>query len=391
MQTLEQLSTFCNKSFIRQFEKAPDFVAYAPGRINIIGEHTDYNQGLSMPCAINRWVIVSFSKRNDNKIYISSMNYDGEIIFELGKNYQPKNSWEKYIYGCILLFSSSYPISSGFQAVISGNVPIGSGVSSSAALEVAFMNALNQFSGANIHSLELIRLCQQVEHQYLNVKSGLLDQYASQFSMAGKVMVLDFQNLTHRFIPSDINGYSWVLCDTKVKRSLAASKYSERVEETKNALLTLQKKDSSVKEFRDIEEKHLMLITDPKHQKRIRHYVNENKRVLACVDALEKNDVMAFGKLITASHYSLKDNYSVSCEELDFLVEEALNSGYSIGSRMMGGGFGGCTINLIQNDDIVSFSNHIKHVYQERFRIKAEINSYQSVDGAGIIPILSYV
>ncbi|HTA84343.1 MAG TPA: galactokinase family protein, partial [Bacteroidia bacterium] len=220
MQTLEQLIALNKESFTKHFNATPAFTAYAPGRINIIGEHTDYNQGLSMPCAINRWVTVSMAPTTDKQITIVSIDFKGRMSFELGQPYEPRNSWEKYIYGCILLFSKTHPIPSGLNAIISGNVPIGSGVSSSAALEVAFMNALNESANAGLDNLSLIKLCQQVEHQYLGVKSGLLDQYASQFSQAGKVMLLDFQKLSHQYIPAATNGYVWVLCDTKVKRSL---------------------------------------------------------------------------------------------------------------------------------------------------------------------------
>ncbi len=381
---LEALVSKNKETFTKHFAFAPVFTAYAPGRINIIGEHTDYNQGLSMPCAINRWVTVSMSANKSKHVTVKSIDFAGEMNFVLGQPYGPKNSWEKYIYGCILLFSGAKPIPSGFQAVISGNVPIGSGVSSSAALEVAFMNALNHFSKAGIDDLSLIKLCQQVEHQYLGVKSGLLDQYASQFSVAGKVMLLDFQNLAHRYISADTDGYVWVLCDTKVKRSLAGSKYSERVEETQSALSTLKEKDKNIKGFRDIKENHIALLENPDQQKRIKHYVTENKRTEDALNAFERNDMKALGELLTASHYSLKDDYEVSCNELDFLVKEALATGYCAGGRMMGGGFGGCIINLVRETDANAFSQQIQQAYKQKFNIETEINIYQSVNGAGI-------
>jgi len=384
MQTLEQLIALNKESFTKHFNATPAFVAYAPGRINIIGEHTDYNQGLSMPCAINRWVTVGMTPTIDKQITIVSIDFKGRMNFELGQAYEPRNSWEKYIYGCILLFSKSHPIPSGFNAIISGNVPIGSGVSSSAAMEVAFMNALNQLANAGLDNLLLIKLCQQVEHQYLGVKSGLLDQYASQFSQAGKVMLLDFQKLSHQYIPASTNGYVWVLCDTKVKRSLAGSKYSERVEETQQALATLKEKDKTIKGFRDIEEKHLALIEDSTQRKRIKHYVTENKRTEAALKAFENRDMKALGKLLTASHNSLKNDYEVSCAELDFLAAEAMETRYCLGSRMMGGGFGGCTINLVGKNDVSAFSYHITKTYIRRFNFETEINAYQSVSGAGV-------
>jgi galactokinase len=381
--TLEELIEVNRQNFVKHFSATPAFAAYAPGRINIIGEHTDYTLGLSMPCAINRWAVVSMSPNNSKQVKVVSVDFKDKMSFELGQEYEPKNSWEKYIYGCILLFTQKHQLT-GFNAVIAGNVPIGSGVSSSAALEVAFMNALNQLSGAGMDDLSLIKLCQQVEHQYLHVKSGLLDQYASQFSVAGKVMLLDFQKLSHQYVSADMKDYVWVLCDTKVKRSLSGSKYSERVEETQSALTTIKEKDKSVKGFRDIEEKHIGLIENHVQQKRIRHYVTEDNRVVEAMNAIENNDMKALGKLITASHNSLKNDYEVSCEELDFLVEEALKTGYCLGSRMMGGGFGGCTINLVKKDKANEFGEQIGKAYKQRFGIDAEINIYQSVNGAGI-------
>ncbi len=384
METLENLNLVCKNIFIEHFQRVPAFISHAPGRINIIGEHTDYNQGLAMPCAINQWVSVAMSPTSDQRIRVFSSNFNEEMAFELTADYQPKSIWEQYVHACILLFNKTFRLSGGLEAVIHGNVPIGSGVSSSAALEVAFVNALNQLSNAGIDPLTLIRLCQQVEHQYLHVKSGLLDQYASQFSKAGKLMILDFQDQSHTYIPADLDQFCWILCDTKVKRTLAGSKYSERVEETKAALTCVQHKDPLVKEFRHLQEEHLEWIEDPILKKRIRHYLRENQRVILAATALEKNDVVTLGKIITTSHYSLKNAYEVSCEELDFLVNEALESNICLGSRMMGGGFGGCTINLVARKNAEAFGDIISEAYRGKFDISTEINCYTAVDGAGI-------
>ena len=391
MENLRQVVEKCKDDFSAHFGVSPSFVAYAPGRINIIGEHTDYNQGLSMPCAINRWVTVSMLPRTDQRVNIISKDFNGEITFQLGEVYEPKDLWERYVYGCIVLFQKSISIKNGFEAFIEGNVPIGSGVSSSAALEVAFMNGLNHLCKDVQDPLILILTCQQVEHQFLKVKSGLLDQYASQFSKAGNFMVLDFLTLSHEYFTADIKGYVWVLCDTKVKRSLASTKYSERVEETNKAFLSIQKKYPEVINMRGIEEKHLNAIEDLFLKKRIRHYMFENKRVKQSLEALAIKDMEAFGNLITASHFSLRDDYEVSCEELDFLVEEAIATNCCLGSRMMGGGFGGCTINLVKKEEVTMFSKKISEAYLTKFHLQVEINSYKSVDGAGIYPVVKDV
>jgi len=391
METLEQLVEINHQSFEKYFHVIPALVAYAPGRINIIGEHTDYNQGLAMPCAINRWVTVSVSPRMDNQVHVVSIDFDDKMKFELNTTYEPKALWEQYIYGCISLFKQVYPIPFGFNAMISGNVPIGAGVSSSAALEVAFVNALNELYKTKLDGLAIIKLCQQVEHQFLQVKSGLLDQYASQFSKEGNVLMLDFNSLSHTYINAEIEGYVWVLCDSNIKRTLAGSKYTERVHETQIALKSLHQQILDINEFRDVQIEHLALLDDITQQKRMRHYITENIRVKAVVEALASNDMILFGKLLTASHQSLRDDYEVSCKELDYLVTLALDTDYCVGSRMMGGGFGGCTINLVREDCIEEFCKLIQDSYLNKSGNEAIINIYQTVNGAGIYPVQTNV
>ncbi len=373
------------------FGHQPTFVAYAPGRINIIGEHTDYNQGLSMPTAINRWVTMSVSPTNDNSIHIYSLDYGSDMNFMLHENYAPKSSWEKYVYGCICIFDKASPLQNGFNAVIIGDVPIGSGVSSSAALEVAVMNALNKLVGSKLDGFELIKLCQQVEHQFLGVKSGLLDQYASQFSKENQYMILDFQNISHSYIAAEMHEYEWVLCDTKIQRSLAGSNYSKRVEETNEAIASLKNRFPEIVSFRDITLEQVSFLENEVHKKRIRHYVSENLRVAEAIEALAANDMVTLGNLLLESHNSLKDDYEVSCPELDFLVTEALIGDECIGSRMMGGGFGGCTLNLVQKNSVYDFLIRMSNRYYETFQIESEVNVYQSVDGAGVFVLESDV
>jgi galactokinase len=380
---LEKYIHSTSSYFEEKYGGAPALVAYAPGRINIIGEHTDYNLGLSMPAAINRWVIVCLRPRPDQTISVTSQNYHDKMEYTLGQAFTPADSWEKYTYGCITIFGNQYPLSQGFDAVIWGNVPIGSGVSSSAAIEVALMNALRAAYAPEMDDLTLVKMCQRVEHEYLKVNSGLLDQYASQFSREGKLMILDFNQLSSEYVDADMKEWAWILADTKVKRELAGSKYSERVRETADALTEIKSKDARVQGFRDITEEHLPLISDPVQQKRLRHLVQENERVLKAADALSQKNFEELGALLTASHYSLRDNYEVSCPELDFLVDTALQLPYCAGSRMMGGGFGGCTISLVRKDAVHKFNDFLTDEYAREYDIVTEINNYQLVDGAG--------
>jgi len=369
--------------FQEKYGVAPSLVAYAPGRINIIGEHTDYNFGLAMPAAINRWVVVCLRPRPDQIISVTSQNYHDTMEFTLGTAFEPSKSWQKYTYGSITIFGGQFPIQKGFDAVIWGNVPIGSGVSSSAAMEVALMNALRAAYQADMDDFALVKLCQRVEHEYLKVNSGLLDQYASQFSRIGKLMILDFNALSSEYVDADMKDWTWILADTKVKRELAGSKYSERVQETANALKEIQQKNPAVKGFRDITVEDIGSISDASQEKRIQHLVSENLRVQEAAKALQEQNFTALGNILTASHVSLRDDYEVSCPELDFLVDAALQLPYCAGSRMMGGGFGGCTINLVRKDSVLKFSNFLTDEYAREYDIITEITNYQLVDGAG--------
>jgi galactokinase len=382
---MEKILTEAERLFTDVFNMEPVFISKAPGRINIIGEHTDYNFGLSMPCAINRWILVSFSPRNDKRIHIISYDFNEQLEISLDEPYTPDSDWKKYVYGCIQIASILKKTEHGFNAFIQGDVPVGSGVSSSAALEVAFMNGLNELYNLQLDKLAIIKLCQRVEHEFLHVKSGLLDQYASQFSKANNFLVLDFRDMSHRYISAALENYCWVLCNSMVARTLAGSKYTERVEETQQALKELKILFPEIRYFRDIQEAHIPALKNLILQKRIKHYVLENKRVEDAILALQKNDLTRFGALLSASHISLRDLYEVSCPETDFLMEQAVLFPYCLGSRIMGGGFGGCTINLVEKDKAEEFSTHIKSVYKKQFNRNAEINEYHSVDGASII------
>jgi galactokinase len=380
---LQQYIDNTSQYFEEKFGAQPSLVAYAPGRINIIGEHTDYNLGLSMPAAINRWVIVCLRPRADKVVSITSQNYHDKMEYTLGETYTPKASWQKYTYGCVSVFDGQFPLSQGFEAVIWGNVPIGSGVSSSAAMEVALMNALRAHAGADMDDLALVKLCQRVEHEYLKVNSGLLDQYASQFSRLGKLMILDFNRMSSEYVDANMQDWAWILTDTKVKRELAGSKYSERVQETSQALAEIKTGNPQVKGFRDITLADVSLVRDPVIQKRIKHLVLENQRVLDAAEALRQQDFKQLGRLLTASHVSLRDDYEVSCPELDFLVDTALPLPFCAGSRMMGGGFGGCTISLVRKDSVQEFTTFMTDQYAAAYNIVTEVNNYQLVDGAG--------
>jgi galactokinase len=384
MNELQQLIIQNQARFKQRFSRSASHTAYAPGRINLIGEHTDYNGGLAMPAAVNCWVLVSGAKRWDSLVRVYSHNFQNTLEFDLFADYQPLSSWQKYVYGIIKLMDGYQSLETGFEAYLWGNIPIGAGVSSSAGTEVALGNFVRSLFKLSISDLELVKLCQQTDHQYLSIKSGLLDQYASQFSRAGKIMMLDFQKLSHQYIPANFGDYSWVLVNSQVKRELASSKYSERVQETQAGLADLQAQFPEIQHFRDITLNYLPFVEDKIIQKRLKHFITENQRVESFSQAIENQDFSLAGQILTESHTSLQVDYEVSCPEIDFLVEQALSQPNVLGSRIMGGGFGGCTINLLTTETIENFREFISTNYQQKFRVQATIAAYNLVDGAGV-------
>lgn len=382
---MELLLNKSKEVFEQLYNYKSNCASFAPGRINIIGEHTDYNLGLSLPAAINRWVVVVGAKRYDHVVRVHSLDFSENYEFNMLKSKLPEKSWQKYVYGAFMLFAETQKDFHGCDIVLTGNIPLGSGVSSSAGLTVALMNFFNGYANTKTDGLAIIQLAQQVEHQYMGVKCGLLDQFASQFSKAGNVMLLNFSSLQYTYFNANFGEYDWVLVDTKVKRELAASKYSERVQETQHAFTEIEKKYSDVKHFRDLKLEHLNAVSSSVEAKRLKHFITEDARVLRATQALQDEDLNTLGILLNATHESLRDDYEVSCEQLDFLQKLALNQKGCLGSRMMGGGFGGCTINLVHKEVIKNFSENLLNSYKEKFNIDAEIHQYTTVGGAGFI------
>jgi len=372
------------RDFEEYFGTSPLLISAAPGRINIIGEHTDYNLGLSMPAAINRWIFVSIIPRKDKICNIMSRDFKSKMEFELGEEFVPSENWQQYVFGAISVVSSEFEYPYGFDAVISGNVPIGSGVSSSGALEVSLINAFRSLYSFDLDDMELIKLCQRVEHEFLHIQSGLLDQFASQFSKHGQLMIIDFEKLSCEHFDAFMEDFCWVVVDSGVKREMASSKYMERVQECKEGLtLLLQKSGLQLSGFRDISRDHLEYL-EGNIYKRLLHYVNENLRVLAAKESILQKDFFQLGNLLNESHRSLKTDYEVSCDELDFLVETAIHHPGCVGARMMGGGFGGCTLNLVQENSVSEFMEKIPKQYKYQFPHKVQTYRFNLVDGAHV-------
>lgn len=371
-------------AYAAEYGTAPVTTASAPGRINVIGEHTDYNQGLALPGAIDRWVVVTLSPRQDDLMRVHSEAFGETGVAPLSRPITAADGWSRIPWGAAQMFADTAGVSCGFDALIGGNVPLGAGLSSSAAVEMALLNALRGAFEADIDDLDLVRSAQRVEHECLGVATGLMDPYTSQFSRPGSLMLIDFEAHTHEYVDVELDGWVWLLLDTKVRHDLADSAYGERVEETRLALAQVSGADSSVASFRDLLEMHVDGIEEAVLRRRLRHYVGENARVRRAARAISAGDAEGLGELMFASHDSLRDDYAVSCAELDALVEAAADAPGCAGARMMGGGFGGCTINLVRESATDGFVERITPEFQRRFGHAPGAGAYRLVGGARV-------
>ena len=353
--TKNSLIDSTKSEFYKVYNSKFDFVSIAPGRVNIIGEHTDYNLGLAMPVAIDKWICIASRKRNDNKINVFSSNLNDTINTDIDK-LESKKLWHNYVIGCFSVLKDKFKIDKGVDVFINGNIPIGSGLSSSAALEVSLIGVLLKTFKINFSLNDILNLSHNVEIDYLKINSGLLDQYASIFASNNPVLI-DFSTLKHSHVNSKINNSSWILFDSKIRRELVSSKYNQRVSECLEGLKKINKKLSSSKKINELNLSDLNLIKDDEiNFNRLSHVINENKRVVLMKNALENGDNISAGKILNNSHSSLSKLYDVSCKEIDFLIKiSKITKGY-YGGRIMGGGFGGCTLNLIESlnkDEII--------------------------------------
>ncbi len=384
---MKDLISKLNSHFSTRFGSSPEFYSQAPGRINIIGEHVDYTFGYSLPAAINRWTLSGWRAREDEKIRIYSANM--ESFWET--NWQDLESsldegWKKYVGGALLLFKKSYLKNpKGFDLSILGNVPLGKGVSSSASIELSILNGLNRLYQTQAPPLELALMAQQVEHQYLNLKSGLLDQFASQFAKKDHALLIDFESrkTSDVKLSDGFKEFSWVIVDTMVKRELAGSKYSERVEECEQ--INNHLKTRGVENIRQVKMQDFEGLFEGVQEilvKRAHHIVSENERTLAALKFLSNDQIEEMGELLYESHASLALDYEVSHLNLDFLVEASQNIQGVAGGRMMGGGFGGCAIFLVANKSVYTFCNIIAFEYKRFAGIETEPLVFNFVDGA---------
>ena len=383
VEMLEELVHQCSVGFLERYGQPAKVIASAPGRINVIGEHTDYNEGLALSGAIDRWVVVALSPRGDRQIRVYSEAFNQEATASLEDPIANEVvGWGRIPLGTGLLFAELAAVDAGFDALIGGNVPLGAGLSSSAALEVAVLNALRHAFDISLDNLELVRTAQGVEHEHLGVKTGLMDQYTSQFAHRKELMLVDFRTVSHEYIEASLKGWVWLLLDSGVRRQLADSAYGARVNETRAALERVVRVIDEVSSFRDLKEEHLAAVDDDVLRRRLRHYVTENDRVQQAAKAITAGEPEALGRLLRASHVSLRDDYAVSCAELDVLVDAAACWDECAGARMMGGGFGGCTINLVRASAVNCFLDHACREFECRFGHTPAAGIFHLVRGA---------
>jgi galactokinase len=372
------------KSKFKELYQAEPLLIHAPGRINLIGEHTDYNNGFVMPAAIHMGVQFAFAKAEKNtSIYSLKYNQSyGPDLADPVKVAQPV--WVNYFLGIINQINARGLKLDNFNCVFDGDLPTGAGLSSSAAMECGFVFGLNELFQLGLTQLEMIHIAQWSEHNYAGVKCGIMDQFSSMMGKDKHAFMLDCRSLEFEYLPLDLGDYTLLLCDTNVKHSLSSSEYNTRRKECQQGVTIISHEFAEVKSLRDVtpamleacKEKLPAIIYN-----RCKFVVEENNRVVEASADLKRGDLVAFGKKMFAAHVGLSKLYEVSCAELDYLVELAKAEPEILGARMIGGGFGGCTLNLIHQNSIERFLVSAKAAYYNKFGI--EMNSYRVKPGKG--------
>ncbi len=354
----------------------------APGRVNLIGEHTDYNDGFVMPCAIDFATYVADSERPDRKIRVASMNFAGGYEFDLDNpTAEVAEGWARYVQGVALILERSGYRLKGANILIGSDVPIGAGLSSSAALEVSTGFALASVSGVEIEKWELAKIGQAAEHEFAGVRSGIMDQFASAFGIENHALLLDCRSL--KWAPIPLSAAKFIICNTRAKHDLADGEYNKRRADCEAAASLLGHQSLRDVTFAEFNEKAKDL--PARLQKRARHVITENRRVLDAVGFLQNGNLPEFGRLMNESHESLRDDYEVSSKELDLMVEIGRRQKGVLGARMTGGGFGGCTVNLLETDVTAEFFEAVSTEYQKLTGIAPEIYVCNAANGVSEI------
>ena len=380
------LITSLEKKFRQIYNEQPLMVR-SPGRVNLIGEHTDYNMGFVLPAAIDKSIYFAVAPRSDETCRIFSVDMNDEHTFLLSDLRRSLKGWPDYITGVVDQFLKARYRILGFNCIFGGNIPIGAGLSSSAAIEAGLAFALNHMFELGIDSLDLIRMAQKAENEFVGVQCGIMDQYINIFGREEHVLQLDCRSLQRKYFPVD-HRLAIVLFDTGISHSLAASEYNQRRNECNEGVKIIRKLYPGVTHLRDVstdvlEDSRPQL--SPLLYRRCKFVVEENARVLDACQSLEEKDIKTFGRCMAASHEGLSHEYEVSCPELDFLVQSVGDLPTVYGSRMMGGGFGGCTINLVEREAVTEVTGTVREKYHRKFASDAKAYVTSISGGTSIV------
>lgn len=374
-------------SFLEIFSQEP-ILAFAPGRINLIGEHTDYQEGFVFPAAVAQGIWVGIQKNDTNSANIHSLDFKEDFVFDVTSFSPKKGHWANYVMGVVAQFKQAgYPVK-GFNMVFGGTIPVGSGLSSSAALSVSIGTALSGLFEFKIPKKSIALYAQKSEQLFEGLNCGIMDPYASAFGKENHALLLDCRSNSHEEVPIALEKYCLLLVNTKVKHKLADSAYNKRRAACEESVRILSDTFPGIKTLRDLKESELDRVKSILPEDlfpKAKHVILEDARVHQAGESLKKGDLIRFGELMKASHESLSNDYEVSCAELDFLASESWEKDYVLGSRMMGGGFGGCTINLLEEIHLADFKNFISDRYQEKFGIEPDFIEVKLSDGAHLV------
>ena len=372
--------------FVEKFATQPT-VFHSPGRINILGEHTDYNEGFVLPAAINKNIYVAISKRTDNEVHLFAADFNESFTTNI-ENIKPASiQWPNYILGVVDQLQKNGQAVKGFNLVIDGDIPIGAGLSSSAAVECAVIFALNEIFQFGLTRLQMVPLAQKAEHVFAGVNCGIMDQFASMFGKKNNAIKLDCRSLHYEYVPIKMDGYKIILLNTNVKHNLAASTYNERRQQCEAGVSIIAQNHPAITSLRDVNMamlKDYVKAVDPLIYKRCKYVVQENERLLGACEDLRKGDIKALGQKMYQTHNGLRYDYDVSCKELDFLVDYVKAIPDVAGARMVGGGFGGCTINLVKEDAVEKLIADISCAYTQAMGLPLTRYHVSVENGTGV-------
>jgi galactokinase len=369
------------------FGTEPQKVVISPGRINIIGEHIDYNDGFVLPAAINKIICFAFAKNDSNTSKIIAIDLEEEFEIDLNEEVHLNDkTWTNYLRGVINQLKINGFKFEGFNCVFSSNIPVGSGLSSSAALECGFLFGINELFNLDIKRIDIALMGQKAEH-WVGINCGIMDQFSSVMGQENKVIKIDCMTLEFEYHDANFSDYSVVLFDSNVKHSLMTSAYNERRQQCDEGIAIIKSNFPEIKSFRDCTENNVIHLKDKMSKdvfKRSLFAVKEIKRVTLACDALDKGDIQTLGQLMFETHQGLSADYEVSCDELDFLVNTVKAENAVIGSRLMGGGFGGCTINLIKKGEEEAIKSKLSKLYLDAFGIELKIYDVKISNGTSL-------